>query len=124
MPTASQHKTKAERNRQFLDGIQIDGYPEWAAVVAFYTAIHVVERVRAASGHGDSTGHEDRLGYVQHEHPRIHGPYHLLQNVSMLARYQSNADFFKQFQPEDVKEKLIDGCLTQVADYASERLGS
>jgi hypothetical protein len=123
MPTASQHKGKAEHNRKFLGEIRIDAYPDWVAVAAFYTAVHLVERLRAASGHGDSTDHEDRLTYVQHVHPAIHTPYHLLQNVSLLARYQSNADFFAQFQPEDIRVRIVEGSLPVIEQYVVRCLG-
>ena len=72
MPSASQHQSKAERNRKFLDSISIDDFPEWVVVAAFYTAVHLVERLRAEAGDGHSISHEDRLDYVQHRLPTIH----------------------------------------------------
>jgi hypothetical protein len=107
MPSADQHRKKAEHNRAFLGSIVCDDFPEWKVVVAFYTAVHLVEGVRAAAGDGHSIDHDDRLTYVQQTHPSIHSPYQILQNVSMLARYESRADFFAQFQPEQVMERLI-----------------
>ncbi len=77
MPNASQHHKKAEINRKFLATISIDDFPDWAVVVAFYTAVHVVEELRAACGDGVSTDHEDRLEHVQHKHPTIHTAYHI-----------------------------------------------
>ncbi len=123
MPKASEHKTKAAHNRQFLDGIACDGFPDWAAVVAFYTAVHLVERVRAASGDGHSENHDDRLAYVANNHAEIHTALHILQNASMLARYQSRGDFFTQFQPEDVQTRLIDQFLAAIDAYVVTRLG-
>lgn len=118
MPSASQHRSKAERNREFLATIAVEDYPEWVAVAAFYTAVHLVEQYRAAVGDGDSTSHEDRLDYVQHRLPNdIHAAYHVLQNVSMLARYQSTADFFNQFQPDDVETKIVNGRLALIEKY-------
>ncbi|MBY0456455.1 MAG: hypothetical protein K2V38_03900 [Gemmataceae bacterium] len=123
MPKASEHKTKAAHNRRFLDGIDRDGFPDWAAVAAFYTAVHLVERVRAASGDGHSEGHDDRLSYVANNHGEIHTAYHILQNASMLARYQSRGDFFNQFQPEDVQQRLVDQFLAAIDAYVVTRLG-
>jgi hypothetical protein len=122
MPKASEHKTKATHNRQFLNTIAIPDYPDWAAVVAFYTAVHLVERVRAAAGHGHSRDHDDRLSYVANNLETIHTAYTILQNVSMLARYESRGDFFKQFQPEDVESRLIGQYLTAIDTFVSERL--
>lgn len=118
MPSADQHRNKAERNRRFQNSISLGDFPEWVAVAAFYTAVHLVERVRAQAGDGDSTSHEDRLYYVQHRLPSdIHTAYHILQNVSMLARYQSMADFFAQFQPEDVEREIVNHRLVQIEQY-------
>jgi hypothetical protein len=121
MPRADQHRIKAEQNKKFLGTITLDDYPDWVVVVAFYTAVHCAERLRAFAGHGDSTGHEDRLRYIQLEHPDIHTHYHILQNASMLARYQSNADFFEQFQPEDIPKKIIDERLKPIEEYVQTR---
>lgn len=118
MPSASQHRSKAERNRNFLNSISLNDFPEWVAVAAFYTAVHLIERARASAGDGDSTSHEDRLNYVQHRLPGdIHSAYHILQNVSMLARYQSVSDFFAQFQPEDIEREIVNNRLAQIEQY-------
>lgn len=66
---------------------------------------------------GDSTGHEDRLAYVQQRHPQIHTAYHILQNASMLARYQSNSEFFKAFQPEIIKDRIVGQYLVEIEKY-------
>jgi hypothetical protein len=124
MPNASKHRQKVESNLKFLATISCDDYPEWVVVVAFYTAVHLVEWLCAANGDGDSTSHEDRLTYVQQIHPKIHTSYFQLQNVSMLARYQSRPDFFNQFQPEQVTDLLVKRYLTQIQQYVADRLGS
>jgi hypothetical protein len=36
------HLTKAQSNRRFLETID-DGFPDWLAIVAFYTAVHLIE---------------------------------------------------------------------------------
>jgi hypothetical protein len=80
----------------------------------------LVEELRAAAGDGDSTGHEDRLAYVQHRHPTIHTAYHILQNASMLARYESNSTFFAQFQRESIKERLVGQYLSEIERYVKK----
>jgi len=121
MPSADQHRNKAERNRNFLNSISLTDYPEWVTVAAFYTAVHLVERLRAAASDGDSTSHEDRLNYVQHFMPsEFHSAYHILQNVSMLARYQSTADFFAQFQPQEVAEEIVAKRLALIEQYTTD----
>jgi len=121
MPSADQHRRKVEGNRSFLNTISVDDYPDWVVVVAFYTAVHLVERLRAATGDGDSTGHEDRLAYVQSRHPEIHTAYHILQNASMLARYQSNATFFGQFQRDIIVDRLIGQYLVEIEKYVADK---
>jgi len=120
MPRADQHRIKAERNRLFLSTISVNNHPDWVVVVAFYTAVHLAERLRAAAGHGDSTGHDDRLTYIQLEHPDIHTHYHIVQNVSMLARYQSNSDFFNQFQCAEIPDKSIAQRLDPIEEYVTK----
>ena len=122
MPSADQHRNKAERNRRFMESISLDDFPEWVVVAAFYTAVHLIERLRAAAGDGDSTSHEDRLEYVQHHLPdHIHSAYQILQNVSMLARYQSTADFYAQFQAEDVATQIVGNRLARIEQYVQDQ---
>jgi len=122
MPSSDQHRRKAENNRAFLKTIAIESYPDWVVVAAFYTAVHLVEQVRAAKGDGDSVSHEDRLAYIQNCHAEIHSAYHILQNASMLARYQSNSDFFRQFQRDTIMHRLIDDYLAAIERYAEKQL--
>jgi hypothetical protein len=122
MPSADQHKNKAARNRQFLDSIDIEKYPDWVVVSAFYTAVQLIEKMRAEAGNGDSTSHEDRLDYVQHQLPsNVHTAYHILQNASMLARYQAMKDFFAQFQSESVREEIVGKRLAEIEKHSVER---
>ena len=44
MPNSKQHQAKANRNRDFLASIDVGTFPDWAAVTAFYVAVHRVER--------------------------------------------------------------------------------
>lgn len=120
MPSADQHRRKAESNREFLATISLDDYPDWAVVVAFYTAVHRVEQLRAAAKEGHSQSHEERLAYVQERHPQIHTAYHILQNASMLARYESNATFFGQFQREVIADRLLGQFLVQIEQYVGD----
>jgi len=112
-----------ETNRKFLATISLDDFPDWVVVVAFYTGVHLVERLRAAANDGHSKDHDDRLTYVQQVHPAIHTAYHQLQNASMLARYQSRGDFFNQFQPEQVRELIVGKYLVAI-EFDEDLLGA
>lgn len=123
MPSADQHRNKAEGNRKFLATISLDDHPDWVVVTAFYTAVHLAGRLRAASGDGDSRGHEDRLTYLQDRHPDIHGPCYVLQNASMLARYQSYSDFYAQFDPYNIPDRILVR-LVAIEVYVATQLGA
>ena len=56
MAAQSQHEVKARNNRDFLREIDATVRADWAVVVAFYTAVHLVERLRAQAGE-HSTNH-------------------------------------------------------------------
>ena len=119
MPSATKHAGKASSNRRFLDSIDIETAADWAVVVGFYTAVHLIEQLRALDGQ-HSQDHQSRLYYVLAHHRRIHASFHELYNLSKLARYTSNEQFFKQLTPEDVRTQLIAGCLVQIEDYVKE----
>jgi hypothetical protein len=122
MPKAEHHLKKAQHNKQFLHSIPVVDYPDWKVVAAFYTAVHLVERLRAKCQHGDSLGHEDRLEYIRAHHQSIHTHYHILQNVSMLARYQSMGDFYHQFQPHEIEQRLLIERLYPIEQYIEQYL--
>lgn len=123
MPNSRQHQEKAEHNRSFLDSIDIEQYPDWAAVAAFYTAVHLVERLRTrlSSGPGGqhSTDHQDRLAFVQRHHRRIHQPYHELFNASTLARYETLHSFNTQITADDVRDTLVNQDLVAIETYVA-----
>ena len=122
MPNASQHRNKADRNRRFVAALDCDAFPEWVVVGAFYTAVHLVEQLRAAANQGHSQAHDDRTSYVREHHREIHDAYQALRNVSNLARYWSSSDFFNQFQPADVRDILIDTHLAAIEAYVTAAL--
>lgn len=116
MPNQSQHQTKAKNNREFLDSFDWNTHPDWAAVVAFYTAVHLVERLRALDGQ-NSENHQDRLGYVQTNHRAIHTEFHGLWNASKLARYEANAVFHRQFTNAEIRDLVIGEWLVAIEKY-------
>lgn len=124
MPTAEQHRRKAERNRDCLAAIDVDQFADWAATIAFYAAVHLVERHRAYFGHGHSTNHTDRENYVRVHCRSIYADYDDLRTASRLARYDSNSAFFGVYQPDDVRDELIGVHLAAVAAFVAAALGA
>src|SRR5947209_3538946 len=47
MPTLEEHRRKVGHNLRSLETIDTDEFCDWMAVVAFYTAVHLVEQLRA-----------------------------------------------------------------------------
>jgi hypothetical protein len=126
MPNSRQHKEKAARNREFLDTISVDDYPDWAVVVAFYAAVHLAERLRTLERNASqqhSTDHNDRLQFVQRKHRGIHAAFHILFNAALLARYETVNSFNTQFTPSDVRDTLVGQHLVSIERYVSGKFG-
>jgi hypothetical protein len=119
MPNPSQHQNKAKNNREFLDTFDWDKHPDWATVVAFYTAVHLVERLRALDGQ-DSENHQDRLRYVQLSHREIHYEFHELLNASKLARYEANSVFHNQLSNDQIINIVIGKWLVAIEKYVDK----
>jgi hypothetical protein len=90
MGTKSDHKQKADHNQKFLDSIDSASYPDWAATVCFYKALHLVEMLFATdTKHSDN--HRDRHDVLKREHPDIWREYLPLYTQSRRARYKVRA---------------------------------
>jgi hypothetical protein len=124
MPKAEQHRTRVEYNRRFLAAFDPAAFPEWASVVAFYTAVHEIERLRAATGDGHSDSHALRAEYVHARHPDLTGPLRVLRDIADTARYDSRQAFFAKLagDPSRVQGELIDRHLAVVSQYIAQRL--
>jgi hypothetical protein len=79
--------------------------------------------LRARDG-GHSRDHGDRMEYVQQNHAPILLAYRQLQKASMVARYDSRADFFADYQPDDVRDLIVGRYLAAIEAYVAARLGS
>src|SRR5262249_23928049 len=115
MPKPQQHQDKADHCRRFLDSIA-KGFPDWRAIVAFYIALHLVEKLRAYDGE-HSTSHDDRDAYVRRKHRKIYNSYHRLFTASLDARYKTLGAF--TISPEDVQTILIDTYLAEIEGYVA-----
>src|SRR5439155_18748935 len=91
MPNSAQHREKYEANRNHLDtgnnGTPLstsDGC--WAATVAFYAALHLVDRLAARINYHPGN-HSDRNSFVTSQHRPIWAAYNALYGPSRTARY-------------------------------------
>ncbi len=116
MPKPKQHQEKAEHNRAFLATISDNKYVDWQATVAFYVAVHLVEKLRAYNGE-HSQNHDERDRVVRRDYPRIYNAYHQLFNASLTGRYKSVGAF--SISAADVRTRLIDGYLVEIENFVA-----
>ena len=86
MGNRNQHKNKADSIGHFVDGLDENQFPEWAAIGLFYKALHLVEMMLAAKGR-HTTSHNERNQVLKTEFPEILRPYKPVYNYSLLCRY-------------------------------------
>lgn len=112
MPTADEHKRKAEHDLRFLETIDTDEFCDWMAVVAFYIAVHLVEQLRALVDE-HSTDHTNRLEFIRAHHPSIHFHFHALYNISRIARYGAGPHLW-------LRPEFVSGCLAEIQQYVRD----
>jgi hypothetical protein len=66
MPTPKEHIEQYRKNKNTLNKIMAMDKPpyDWVVTIAFYTAIHLVERFIVEHRHKPSINHEDRMNWV------------------------------------------------------------
>jgi hypothetical protein len=116
MPTADEHQRQAEHNLRFFETIDADEFCDWKTTVAFYAAVHLVEKLRALVGQ-DSVDHQDRNQFVRNHHPHIHVHYRELYNLSLLVRY--GAGPYNWLVPQRVSD-----CLEEIHNYVRDDSGT
>jgi hypothetical protein len=128
MPTDAEHRDKYQDNVSVLNAHGgLSGTSEcWAAVVAFYAALHLVERLAAQTNthHARHRGRGSRLLYLS-GHPRhnqILADYMALQTASEIARYESLGAFRAAYLAGATQAQLINGCLNHIEQYVAQAL--
>lgn len=114
MPSAAEHQAKAAHNRAFLNTITDPTYCDWMAVVAFYVAVHLVERLFALQGRHNQD-HRGRNRAVRRQLRPIHRNYRALYNLSMVARYMEASKF--NLTAAVVRTTVIDLHLAEIEKY-------
>ncbi len=87
MATESEHRRQAERNEEFLSGIDQNRFPDWKATVAFYKAVHLVEVLFAHQGRPPGGSHTRRNNTLKRDFPDLWREYRPLYAFSRMARY-------------------------------------
>lgn len=87
MATANSHQRQATHNKAFLATIDSEKYPDWAATVIFYTAVHLVEMLFRKKG-GNGGGHHRRNNTLRRRYLSVWKEYQPLYTFSRLSRYR------------------------------------
>ena len=86
MATAEEHKQQALHNERFLATIDRDEYPDWAATVIFYAAVHRVQMLFETCG-GVGGNHHQRNKTLRKLYLGVWKNYQPLYTFSRLSRY-------------------------------------
>ena len=86
MATEHEHRRQAEHNLKFLGAIDVELFPDWAATIVFYTAVHLAEMLFKKQG-GSSGSHRKRNQSLRRRYPHVWRHYQPLYAFSRLSRY-------------------------------------
>lgn len=90
MPTEADHIALANKNHEALLHLlaDVERFPEWVTVVAFYKAVQIVEAVFVHNHGRCCHGHQRRLDALKARgHKELHNHYRTLWGASSVARY-------------------------------------
>jgi hypothetical protein len=129
MPAELDHIALANKNHEALSVLLRAAPPhsEWAAVIAFYKALQIVEASFVNLRIGRSAGHQGRLDLMATDHrfDPIYKHYKTLLEASEIARYlgsRFSASRFATFDDymtiDDVKNSLLGKRLLNVEVHA------
>lgn len=112
MRTIAEHLEKARHNLAFLNTIDIDDdtFADWAIVVLFYRALHLVSAVIHNDGRDHGSSHAERQWQVDAIFPPPTArSYRRLRSRSRVVRYeqvQSTAADFRRLLSSDFEPLL------------------
>jgi hypothetical protein len=128
VPSSSEHQVKYLENRTFLDtggagGPLASSNAPWAAIVAFYAALHLVERLTARQNlhHTPPAAHGQRGRWLRShpQHRAIFSAYNDLRTASEVARYGTVNQFNRYYPGNTVQTVLIDQKLVVIENYVN-----
>ena len=91
MPSKREHNAAAFKHLRAYR-VTVAAFPEWGAVMLFYSALHVLESLFAAE-QIHCPDHSRRELYIKTTHKKIWPSYHRLQTESAKARYLQGGAF-------------------------------
>lgn len=87
MAMASDHRKQAEHNEYFLETLDKERFPDWAATVIFYAAVHRVQMLFETQG-GSGGSHFRRNASLRKQYLNVWKEYQPLYTFSRLSRYR------------------------------------
>ena len=134
MPSSAEHESKYRDNRTFLDTGGSGGGPlaasnaPWAAIVAFYAALHLVERLAARLNlhHTPPAAHGQRDRWLRghRQHRIILTAYNHLRTASEISRYGTANQFTRAYPGNTIQPVLIDQHLRTIEQYVDSVFGT
>lgn len=118
MPSEEAHQAKANHNQAFLDTVEITRFPDWAGIVAFYKALHLVEMFFARSSIDSRRVHSRRNRILQQNYPELWRHYGPMYRFSLNARYR-----YTRYNPANVRRHIIEGALRGLERAISDASG-
>lgn len=130
MPGLAAHANLARHNVSALNEFDANGmldrFPDWAATMAFYVAVHAVEAVFAHFRFAESQNHTERNEIIATDarFVAIEHHYRFLSTASFAARYSANLPRNRGvLTPATVRDHLINGDLRAIVAWAEAPVG-
>jgi len=126
VPPLQAHLARAQENVALYMNHKAILPPTWQATVLFYAAVHYVEALCDALGHGGTVVHSERDAYIRKTHRDLWKPYSRLKQESVKARYLTNStggDWTKgsfSLTPDQVHDRLYIHGLQEVIAYVEQ----
>jgi len=120
VPTDCEHKAAFDRHvASYAD--TVDKHPDWAAVMLFYCAVHMVERLFAFD-QIHNTDHGKREFELKSRYQSLWPEYRVLKSESLKTRYLDGGVFV--LSARNVKEKLHGKRLVNLVADIESRLAA
>ena len=123
MPDTHQHLRKYNSNKNLLNSQEMNPetteHCDWVIIVAFYSAIHLIEKVLAEND-SHTHNHLQRLDRIEQDEKfkKIRAKYNALWNKSSIARYKARiANTEQATKMVEYLKAIEDELLTQF-DYS------
>lgn len=128
MPSSKVHLAAAEHNQELVRLLLPKSeFSDWLAVVAFYTALHLVEAVLFEDGikHGGNHRNREQILKRKKRYDQLYKHYIPLKEASVVARYLDRYDTFSKYMsPSEVQTELVDHSLKRIEQSANGLLKS